>query len=88
MEFNHVRNIESVERLQLSILSEEDPSFDKIWQGLCELILHMNACWNGKDEVELFESALFRLWDEEEDHNKGGNIETTVYRGISRSTKP
>lgn len=34
--------------------------------------------WDGKDVVELFESSLFGLGNEEEDHAEGNNVHATV----------
>lgn len=43
-----------------------------------QLIGDESLSWHGKDVVEFFESPLFRLGDEEEDHDQGDDIETGV----------
>jgi hypothetical protein len=70
--------IESVQRLEDSILSLEDPAVDPIWESLGELVAHVGACGDGEDVVEFFEGTLFSFRDPEENHDQCQNIGSGV----------
>lgn len=53
--------IEVVERLELRILTEEDPTLYEPWQPGAQLIRCMAGSGNSKDIVKFFEGPLFRF---------------------------
>lgn len=59
-------------------LLPEDPGLDPPRQYSEALVAHEGALWDSKDIVELLKSPLLRLRDEEEDHNKRDDVETSV----------
>lgn len=67
-----------VEWLENGVLAEEDPSLNEVWEGLGELVVHVGASWDGEDVVQLLESALLGLWNPEEDHDEGDEVEAGV----------
>jgi hypothetical protein len=66
--------IKVVQRLENSILALQDPVVEPPWESFGELVAHVRASWDSEDVVELFESALLRLRDPEEDHDQRDDV--------------
>lgn len=62
----------------LGALSAENITLDPPGQDLECLIRHMGLGWHSEDVVEFFQSALFGLRDQEEDHHQGGDVEEGI----------
>jgi hypothetical protein len=66
-----------LERVKLGaggILPEQDPALEPPRQGLCQLIFSMSTSWDTEDVVQLFQSTLLGLVQEEEDHPEGDKV--------------
>jgi hypothetical protein len=69
--------IELVQRLEHNITAH-DILVEKPRQCLGNLVVHVCACWDGENVIQLLECALLRLGDPEEDHDEGDDVETGV----------
>jgi hypothetical protein len=70
--------VECVQRCEDDVLLAKDLRLDEPWKPGADVILDMSACRNGEDVVQFFERTLFGLWDKQEDHDKGENVQCTI----------
>lgn len=68
--------IELVERFEVHFTTE-NIAVDPPRKDLEDLIVHVLSGRHGEDIVELFQSALLGLGNEEEDHDQCNYVETT-----------
>ena len=69
--------LEMVQRRQMSVLAAEDITLNPPWKPGTRLILDKCARRYSKDIVKLLKCPLFGLWQPQEDHDQGQDVETT-----------
>jgi hypothetical protein len=72
--------IKVVERFELRSLVHLNVALDPVWDRFGELVVDEAARWHSEDIVKLFESALLRLWHEQEDEDSRGDVQTTIMK--------
>jgi len=67
-----------VKGLEDGILLSLDVAVDEVWRSFGELVVHVSACWDGKDVVQFLKRTLLRLWDPQENHHERDEIGSGV----------
>lgn len=70
--------LEVVERLLGGALLEEDVALEPPGDGSVELVAAELLDGDGEDPVKFLKSALLGLGDEEEDHEEGDSVESSI----------
>lgn len=71
-------SVEFIKRFEDGIFVEEDPTLDKVWKSLVDLVVHVRAGRDGEDIVQLLEGALFGLRNPKKDHYKGNKVSSRI----------
>ena len=71
-------SLESVERWAEGIVLSHNIALEPPGHNGADLVLDVDVGWDSEDVVQLLERPLLGLWHEQEDHEKGGNVETGV----------
>jgi hypothetical protein len=79
--------LELVKRLKLRVLLPQDVALDEPGQVCAQVIGNMATGRDTEDVVELFEGALLRLGEAEEDDEEGDDVETGIETECSRGGK-
>lgn len=70
--------VELVERLEGGRLVAEDITLEPVWKSFLGLVFDEDTVGDGENLVELFQGALLSLGDEQENKDKGDDVESGI----------